>query len=461
MARIIEAFAQFFDGSGNPLVDGFLKFNETGTNNTDKDTFADISETIGNDNPLQLDGEGRCPNVFGSGSYNVISFKDSIITPGAPGEQIQQFDPVGGNLEGSAFSDWNASTTYSIGDKVRGSDGEDYQSITNNNQNNNPTSSPTNWELLRLGRVWNANVTYSAFDSAYGSDGKLYTSLVGSNLNNDPVTDFGTNWGNSSTTGFDPWDAARTYAIGNGATGTDGLIYYSLISPNLNIDPVADATTSWRASDQVRSAAAAGTVDAITATFIPAVGALKDGIMVRVRASGANTITNPTFAPDGLTAKTIKKDGNQALAIGDIPAAGYEMMLVRNTSNDVWELMNPSASSLSVIFTKEFQSTAQTIVSGGLITLAHGLGAQPKNIRLYVVNTTTQSGYSPGDLVEVPTVNSGDAANNRTSGVFFDATNVNVRMSSATSVFIGADKTTGATVVFTNANWDLFIEVYA
>jgi len=195
MARIIEAFAQFFDGSGAPLVDGFLKFNVTGTNNTDKDTFADVSETIANDNPLQLDGEGRCPNVFGTGSYNVVSFKDSIITPGVPGEQIQQFDPVGGSLDGSAFSDWNASTIYSIGDIVTGSDGNNYRSITNSNQGNDPTSSTANWEQIQLGRIWNPNVTYAEFDSAYGSDGNEYVSQASSNTGNDPTTDpAGTNW---------------------------------------------------------------------------------------------------------------------------------------------------------------------------------------------------------------------------------------------------------------------------
>jgi hypothetical protein len=188
MARIIDAFTQFFDDSGAPLVDGWLKFNETGTNNTDKATWADVNESIPNANPVPLDGAGRCPNVFGTGSFSVISFKDSIITPGTPGEQIQQFDPVGGNLEGTAFADWNAATIYSIGDKVTGSDGLSYESITNSNQNNNPTSSATNWKQLQIGQVWNTNVTYGLTDSVYGSDGYLYKSRIASNLGNDPTT---------------------------------------------------------------------------------------------------------------------------------------------------------------------------------------------------------------------------------------------------------------------------------
>ena len=69
MARIIDAFTQFFDDNGDPLVDGFLKFVESGTNNTDKDTSADVNETIPNANPVPLDGAGRCPNVFGISTF--------------------------------------------------------------------------------------------------------------------------------------------------------------------------------------------------------------------------------------------------------------------------------------------------------------------------------------------------------------------------------------------------------
>ena len=81
MARIIEPFEQFFDGEGDPLTNGWLKFTETGTNLTDRDTFADVNLTIANTNPLQLDSEGRCPNVFGTGLYRVTLFQDDDSYP--------------------------------------------------------------------------------------------------------------------------------------------------------------------------------------------------------------------------------------------------------------------------------------------------------------------------------------------------------------------------------------------
>ena len=193
MARIIDAFTQFFDDNGEPLADGFLQFLESGTNNTDKDTFADINELIANTNPLQLDGAGRCPNVFGSGAYNVISYAEDPNSPGNPGQQIQQFDPVSGDQDEGAFADWNSQTIYSEGDIVTGSDGLYYRSIASNNQNQDPATSPGQWEEVQLLGVWNSSVIYSKGDLVLGSDGLLYTSRIDSNSANNPTADDG-NW---------------------------------------------------------------------------------------------------------------------------------------------------------------------------------------------------------------------------------------------------------------------------
>ncbi len=89
--------------------------------------------------------------------------------------------------------------------------------------------------------------------------------------------------------------------------------------------------------------AAAGTVDALTATFSPAVTALVDGMEFAIRASGANTSTTPTLNVNSIGAKTITKLGNQALLAGDIRASGHEMRLRYHSSGDRFELLNPAA----------------------------------------------------------------------------------------------------------------------
>lgn len=190
MARIIDALTQFFDDNGDPLINGKLKFVESGTNNTDKDTFADISETIVNSNPVLLDGAGRCPNIFGTGSYNVILYTSADV-------QIAQFDPVSGDTFAGAFSNWNSATIYAEDDIVTGSDGKYYRSIVGANQNQDPTTSPGQWEEVQLLGVWNTNVTY-ATNEIVSYQGVFYASVGDGNIGNVPLGDV-TNWKSTSS----------------------------------------------------------------------------------------------------------------------------------------------------------------------------------------------------------------------------------------------------------------------
>lgn len=108
----------------------------------------------------------------------------------------------------------------------------------------------------------------------------------------------------------------------------------------------ASARTDYAAAGQVQDGklnwvAAGGTADAITATYSPAITALVDGQICHVRAGFANTTTTPTFAPNGLTARTITKNGNQALVAGDIYGSGHELILRYRLSDTKWELLNP------------------------------------------------------------------------------------------------------------------------
>lgn len=88
--------------------------------------------------------------------------------------------------------------------------------------------------------------------------------------------------------------------------------------------------------------AAAGTVDAITANYTPDIS-LSDLTVVGFVATGKNTVTNPSFTPDGLTTRTITKVGGGALAVGDIPAAGFVALVEYNLANTRWELLNPAS----------------------------------------------------------------------------------------------------------------------
>ncbi len=109
-------------------------------------------------------------------------------------------------------------------------------------------------------------------------------------------------------------------------------------------------------------AVAGGTADAMTAAFSPTLTELKDGQPLRVRAVGANTVTNPTLNPDTLGALTIYKTGGVALAVGDIVGAGHELQLTYRASPARLELDNPGLSAGSVA-TLIHGATAKTTMS--------------------------------------------------------------------------------------------------
>ena len=141
--RVIDAFSQFFDGEGNPLSGGKLYFYESGSTSTLKDTFSDFTEATPNTNPVILDADGRAGDVFGTGSYRVVSCNSNDI-------QIQVADPVGGSYGIGAFDDWSPNEIYDISALVTASDGRYYRSKVAGNAGNDPVSSPVQWEEVYI-----------------------------------------------------------------------------------------------------------------------------------------------------------------------------------------------------------------------------------------------------------------------------------------------------------------------
>jgi len=178
---------------------------------------------------------------------------------------------------------------------------------------------------------------YSQFFDDNGdplNGGKVYTYAAGTTTPKATFTDAG--GGTQAANPIELDSAGRAAIWVNGAykfTVTDAL--------GTPIRTVDNVTVSG-SSSSVPFAIAGGTVDAITADFSPDLS-LTDGLLVEVRALGANTSTTPTFAPDGTTARTIVKKGGQALSAGDIPAANAVILLQYDLANTRWELLNPSA----------------------------------------------------------------------------------------------------------------------
>jgi len=180
MSRFLDAFTQYFDSSGNVLEEGLLFFYESGTN-TPKSTFKDVNETTPNTHPVKLTGGGRVPDIFYTGSAKVVLHDKNNV-------QIDEADPVTGtNSSGALGTDWDAITSFNKENVVR-FNSVLYSSLINNNQNNNPASTPTAWSRFDLLVRWNTEEEYGQGDPVI-RNGILYTSNTAANKGNDPALD--------------------------------------------------------------------------------------------------------------------------------------------------------------------------------------------------------------------------------------------------------------------------------
>lgn len=89
-------------------------------------------------------------------------------------------------------------------------------------------------------------------------------------------------------------------------------------------------------------AAAAGSANALTGAFTPAVTGLTNGLGVLLRAAAANSVATPTFQADATAAKTIVRPNGQPLLVGDISGAGHWLDLLYDQALDAWVLRNPA-----------------------------------------------------------------------------------------------------------------------
>jgi hypothetical protein len=108
-------------------------------------------------------------------------------------------------------------------------------------------------------------------------------------------------------------------------------------------------------------------------------------------------------------------------------------------------------------FTREFTTTAISLVASTDNAQAHGFGVVPKLIQVFFKCTTAENGYAIGD--EYHPVNDGNPAN-ATTGLYKNATNVglvifnNIWMSKRSA-------TIGDGNFMTYANWKAYIRAWA
>ncbi len=179
---------------------------------------------------------------------------------------------------------------------------------------------------------------------------------------------------------------AGEWAVINNTTGAYSITCKTAAGTGVVVNSaqaiVGDGTNIYSAVNDAISllgknvASAGGTADALTATFAPAPRVWSSGVPFFVRAASANATATPTFTPNSgtLTAKTIVKGANGALAVGDIAGAGHWLVLQYDSTLDKVVLLNP-ANGINAVSVKQLQSITATVASNALT-----LGLNPTSL---------------------------------------------------------------------------------
>ena len=166
--------------------------------------ISNIPSNLNNDPLLTTFWEPYC-GPMGVPLYDsTVSYTSGELVYKTPGDGTNKvyLSLVDGNSDDPAVgTTWDATVTY-FRDQVVTRTSVAYKSLIDVNLNQDPASAPA---------LWAASTTYSAGARVGGSDGIIYTSVGSGNLGHDPTLDGGVHW--TSTGILNPW----TTVIGGGA----------------------------------------------------------------------------------------------------------------------------------------------------------------------------------------------------------------------------------------------------
>lgn len=232
-------------------------------------------------------------------------------------------------------------------------------------------------------------------------------------------------------------------------TADSGWIFRWPLGTGAEVDVAAAATVDLGAqtSALVRITGTGGPITSF--------GTADAGRVVKVRHSAAATLTHngtSLILPGAANITTAADHTYEAVSLG---SGNWSVRAYQKA--DGTAVVAPSA-------VTKYTSSDQTITSGGLLTLAHSLGAAPFGINLELVCQIGELGYSAGDVVSFGAssfIQDGTTGANGGVAVYVDTTNVYVRVGSSVTPFAIQNKSTGAGGAgCTNANWKLRVKAW-
>jgi hypothetical protein len=195
-----------------------------------------------------------------------------------------------------------------------------------------------------------------------------------------------------------------------------------------------------------RTAAAGVTIDSVLH---------KDGTIRVPGSAGFTPTTNGDFGYDSTShtydvyvngaAKSVLHTGSSIDDLNDVTITSVTSGQVLKHNGTAW--VNGAGATVTSV-------TSQVYVDGTPEVFAHGLGAVPDLIEVWLENVTGEYNWTTGNTCKP---SSGSAHNSTAFMVYSDSTNVTVVVPSGG--FAICNKTTGVGQFATAANWKLFVKV--
>lgn len=182
------------------------------------------------------------------------------------------------------------------------------------------------------------------------------------------------------------------------------------------------------------------------------------GQVLQTNGAGANPSWVSTAIADNSVTLAKLSDGTQG-GIIYYGASGEPTELAAGTSGQVLQTNgaggNPSWEDQSVAVT-QYTSSDTAINDDAITTFAHGLGQVPDDFALYIRCTSSDLGYSVGDIVKV---GHGASSGNINEGVEVLATSTQIKIVMALSIAIINQSTLNVSTI-TESSWDFFVKAW-
>lgn len=156
-----------------------------------------------------------------------------------------------------------------------------------------------------------------------------------------------------------------------------------------------------------------GAADAYVGTYVPAIAAYTNGMVLRLFIANANLTTTPTFNA-GAGAQTILREDGSAIVAGDLPASTFATFEYRSATTK-WYLLSVSQNVAAIAIQQQLGNYATAGGTANALTATYApvvtahIAGQPLRVKIASTNSTGGVTFNPGPGVKTVVAPDGSA----------------------------------------------------